>query len=1480
MTQAGFSLDSPCSARGGQIAKPGMAKKSSMARLIISLFGQFEVRLDWQPLTGFQSDKSRSLLTYLAVEADRPLRRELLASLFWPDVSDQTARTNLRSALLNLRQVLGDTESKTPFLIVTRESIQFNLASDAVLDVSEFNRLLSAAGEMKENDPADKIETLKSALALYRGNFLEGLTVRDCPGFDEWCYNWRERLHASAAAALWQIGEYYDRIGQYEPAIQYARLRIELEPWQEEAHYHLMRLLALSGDRTAALAQYDACCRHLKEHLDIKPTAETERLYELIRDGRLSEMSKSIGDLLPAPGESPFKGLQFFDVDDAGLFFGREAMTTRLVEHMRQMQAQLPARNGQNKGRLLAVVGASGSGKSSLVRAGLAALLKRGQLVEKSSRSGLWTVHIITPGAHPLAVLNSLESDPNRPSLLVVDQFEELFTLCRSEAETGEFIERLLKREDLVVITLRADFYVHCAQYPNLREALSTRQEYLGAMSLNELRRAIEEPAHRNGWELEQGLVDLILRDLGASPDHGPEPGALPLLSHALLETWKRRSGHRLTLKGYGEAGSVYGVIAKTAEAVFASLDNEQQAVTRRIFLRLTDLGDGTQDTRRLVILNELIPAGANRETTIEAVRRLATARLLVTEWNPKTNQEEVEMAHEALIRHWPRLRGWLEEDRAELRLGERIRDAAQEWQAGAKALNLLVHRGERLEAALQAVYAGRLAFIQDELDYLNACRSQEERERKTGEHRRTLVIFTSIGAAMIMGLIAILGLNQAGIARRQAEISLAQQLSAQAEELLSQPGMNEIAMLLTIESIHHFPDRNANEILANSLSLLPQTIAKMLPDGQVTCLALSLDGKRVASGGLDQTVRIWDAHSGQGIASLAQDSPVSSLAFSPDGKLVAAGGHDGSVRVWDVTSARELAHLPGLGVVWSVAFSPDGQQLATGGEDGIARLWSVGSWQELVKMPHTGIVYTVNFSPGGKRLLTASQDGTARVWDTTGGKLQSQLKNSSELWTAEFSPDGRSIVTAGWDGVVRVWNAQTGAERSHMLNNDNVRAVAFNPDGIWLATASDDGTARVWDVENGRELARVQHSGRVLSIAFSPDGKQVVSGSEDGSARVWEADNGREISSMQHHAAVTAVAFSPDGSSVISGSLDATVRVWRVEAGRELARMQHDGRISSVSFSSDGKEILSSSDDSTARVWNLESGAEVARMLHGGGVFSAAFSPDGKLAISGSNDSTVRVWLAKNGQEVNRLKHYAIVWAVAFSPDGKQIISGSQDDLVRIWDLESGLELRRMTHTGPVFSVAFSPDGRKAVSGGQDQTMKVWEVASGNELSRMSLNGPVNVVHFSPDGKQLVSGGQDGTVRIWELSSLGTILKEAERLKHDAPVTSLAYSPDGKWLISGSQDQTARIWEIATGREVARIKFDQTVSAVAFSPDGKRLLLGTQDGILRVWLWQDEDLVQLACSRLERNLSQIEWREYMGDRPYRPTCSNLPSGK
>ena len=474
---------------------------------------------------------------------------------------------------------------------------------------------------------------------------------------------------------------------------------------------------------------------------------------------RLLELAAAVRrEDAPAAGLPPYKGLYYFDEADAEWFFGREELTETLVNHVHT--------GLESKQRFLAVVGASGSGKSSAVRAGLISTLRWRQ------PSSGWPVYVITPTAHPLDTLAAgLQGEVRRGTtlrkfvdelvlrpqalnsafkriaeetgaahaLLVVDQFEELFTLCRSEAEQAAFVENLLTAAlqpdgvAIVIIVLRADFYAHCARFDLLRQALSKHQEYIGPMTTIELRRAIEEPAQRGHWELEQGLVELLLHDVGADPGHAPEPGALPLLSHALLATWQRRRGHRLTLSGYTASGGIRGAIAETAEAVFHDqLEPEQRVIARQIFLRLTELGDDstTADTRRRVSFEELAPRPEDREQVHEVLMTLADARLITTD------QEAAEVAHEALIREWPTLRNWIHENREGLRLHRHLTEAAQEWESLGRDPGGL-YRGARLAQALEWSNYHRDDLNILETSFLEASQALENQEAAEREAQR-----------------------------------------------------------------------------------------------------------------------------------------------------------------------------------------------------------------------------------------------------------------------------------------------------------------------------------------------------------------------------------------------------------------------------------------------------------------------------------------------------------------------------------------------------------------------------------------------------------------------------------------------------------------------------------------------------------------------------------------------------------------------
>ena len=634
-----------------------------MTGLDISILGPFSASAGTAIQHKLESNKVRALFAYLVTEMDRPHSRETLAEMLWPESAAQSGLANLRYALADLRKVIGDEDAHPPYLIISRDSLQFNAESSFKLDALEFATLLKA----------DDIEVIKRGVALYRGDFLAHFPSIDSNPYEDWLLIKREHFKRQVIEALGLIADHHEQRGEYQHALPFARRQVELEPWLEEAHQQLMRLLALDGQRSAALAQYESCRRVLASELDVEPMPETTRLYESIRDGTLEKVPHLLKREPPSPGGPPFKGMQYFDEVDADLFFGREALVSHLVE-------QIQSRKKPKGARFLAIIGASGSGKSSLVRAGLFPALKRAR--------ASWQAQVITPTEHPLEQLSSSLKDHQAARgnfLLFVDQFEELFTLCQNENERKAFVNNLLSvaQEFCVVIALRADFYAACAPYEILRKTLSQNQEYVGQMNVDELRRAIEEPARLNGWLFEPGLVELFLQDIGAGSDRSPEPGALPLLSHALLETWHRRSGRMLTLAGYAETGKISQAITKTAESVFARLSPQEQSVARNIFLRLTELGEGTQETRRRVPLSEIIPpaesASLPGRTTETVLKMLSDARLVIT------TEATVEVAHEALIREWDRLHEWLTENREEIRLHRHITESARMGKPGAR---------------------------------------------------------------------------------------------------------------------------------------------------------------------------------------------------------------------------------------------------------------------------------------------------------------------------------------------------------------------------------------------------------------------------------------------------------------------------------------------------------------------------------------------------------------------------------------------------------------------------------------------------------------------------------------------------------------------------------------------------------------------------------------------------------------------------
>ena len=1177
-----------------------------------------------------------------------------------------------------------------------------------------------------------------------------------------------------------------------------------------------------------------------------------------------------------ASADIPYRGLARFEPEDERWFFGREEIAERLASLAAQDAAsRADDGRGADGGVPLVLVGPSGSGKSSLLRAGLVPRI-----------SG--PVVILEPTTEPRAALTAAlsavltKADGDQAATVIVDQLEAVFTQCQDEAERRAFIADVcdLARTSLVVLALRADFYAHALRYPELARALQTRQVVLGPMTTEQVRRAIIEPARMARLDVEDGLVELLLRDLspqsararrsgsaeadgaavGAGEARAYETGALPLLSHALLATWERSRGGALTTADYLASGGIRDALIRTAEEAFGGLSEPEQQLARRLFLRLVHVADDVPPTRATVTLTDLKDWGGS---DAEHVLGTFVRERLIT-----VDAGTARITHEALLAAWPRLRSWVDTGTEDLRIHRRIEEAARSWKAAGREPAAL-WRGSQLETARDWMAdPGNSASLGPLAGEFVSAAVAGEAARERAERRGTRRLQRLV-AALTALTVAVLGLAAYSFQQRETATTArddanSREIAIEAGQVRSQDPRLAAQLSVAAYNIAHTPQAAASVIDSTG-----SPAAAQLFDSQSTVqwVSVSPDHKLLAATTADGTLRLWNVavpdHPVPVGAPLADDSkdPLYTAAFSPDGRILAAAGAGQVVLLWNVSDPAHpvrLAKLTGpANTVYSVAFSPDGKILAAGSADKTVRLWNIADPSRPVPLGSplsggSGYVESVAFSPDGQILAAGNAAGTVLLWNVADparpvpfGQLPT---DGAQLSSVAFSPDGRALAVGSQDNKVWLWTVGPGGARADGTlagATDWVNTVAFSPNGQQLAAGTSDASVLVWNLSTRAVTQTLPLPLPVTSVAWNGPGR-LVAGDGDGTVSIWTLPS----PVLQAGSLASAVAYSRTGDTFAVGG--ASVELWN-GASRELiaARALPPGVIvNGLAYSARGV-VAAALSNGMVQLWRagrtLTPLGQPFRVTTTDTAESVAFSPSGTLLATGADDGTLRLWSVADPARPQQLASvpdsHDAVYTVAFAPDGTMVAAASVDNLTRLWRIADRTRLIRL----------------------------------GKPLGGMT-NYPIGLA-FSPDGKLLAVGSADKTVRLWNISDPARPVSAAPPLSGPtSAVWGLAFSPDGRTLAGGITDGTVWLWNVTDpGRPAVIATLTGPaghVYSVAFSPSGEQLAAASSDGTVRLWDSSAAGAVAAVCASAGQAITRQEWATYVPGVPYRVPCS------
>ena len=1334
---------------------------------------------------------------------------ERLADAMWGDAPPATWNKVLQGSVMRLRKVLGAGAIET-----SAAGYRLTTPADEV-DAHRFERMVRRSQELLTLGEHDRAAYVSGeALALWRGPALRELERWD-PGRVEAGRLEELRLDAEEIRLEASL-----RAGRHREVLAETQARVAEAPLRERRWALLALAQYQAGRQGDALRTLHRARTVLVRELGVEPGPDLVVLEQAIL-----RQDPSLVAAVALPESSaacPYLGLVPFDVGDTDAFFGRD----REVEACLSRLADVG---------VLAVVGPSGCGKSSLVRAGIAATLQR------SGRR----VAVITPGARPTDALTALPVSGPTP-VLIVDQFEELVTLGDDPAERAAFLAELVRHAERgpLVIALRADRLGELSDHPEFAHLVEPGLHLLSAMSEADLRAAIEGPARQVGLLLEPGLVDLLVHEVEG------EPGGLPLLSHALHETWQRREGRTLTVEGYQRTGGIKGAVAQSAEAIYDQVPEEQRPMLRDLLLRLvTPTPEGEPVRSR--VPRRTVATDPEHERLIEL---LVGARLVTSD------DHTVELAHESLARAWPRLQGWLDEDVDGQRILRHVALAADAWEGMGRPESEL-YRGVRLAQALEwrsgaepALTAVERAFLDTSLERERAETETTEQQlrQQTRQNRRLRALLAGSAALLVVAMVAgLLAFRQANRADRAAVVADARRVGAQA---LVTDDVDR-SLLLAVEGVRldDSPDSRANLVAA--LGRNPGLIASTRGDGPGFI----------------------------------------SAEVSPDGEVAALG------RAWSglsfySTSTRELLGTYDEISAWKTEYRPDGKQLAVSAQENFVadtvtfptpalRLVDAITFEDepvqLGGTPSDSYPEAPRYSADGRFL--AVPFGTAvMVWDLASREAPVRTVVAS-AWSpgVALSPDGR-LLFVGTATPPRVSAYEVASGRAVGTADVPGRLLQVSPDGTLLAAAGNREIVLL-DAATLTERGRLEgHVDDVQNIQFSHDGALLASGSNDRTAIVWDVATSQPLEQLRGHSGrVWGVDFSPDDRTLYTAGLDGVLLTWDLQGERRwIPRLPLNEPVTTdttaLQASPTGEAVAYIGDPWFVQFMDVATGRAGPRIDTGHGRWGAwAWRPDGRLFATAGPDGFVRVWEWATGELVaERLVAPGHIAALDYTPDGKRLMVGERANAMYLIDAETLQPVTERVQLDQRVVFGFvAPDARRAIAMSASEFVLV-DLVEGEVLHRGEVGFVPGNGDFSPDGSRYaVAGGLAGELRVLDVDTGEWV--GPPRVAHSALTWSVTYAADGSTFVTAGGDGKVARWDGRTGAPLGTIlpALPDVLTDAQYLADGHTLLISSSAGAILSWDTRPQHAIEFACQIAGRNLTPDEWRDALGDRPYHETC-------